>query len=356
MESSCRAFHTPRSLCTFPSAASPASVPKILPYRPFLNQKPLRPLRFSSKFPSIRSSSKPSPIGSSDKPICHDTRNPNVGSFPTIFAAAAAAAAALLFTRFNVPPRAVAAVFSEAPPAASMGSIDYDQALTDEEKERVLENKLESCPEDNSSLRSLMDLKIKAGKYQDAIAAIDRLIQLEPGEKDLLLLKAHIQSYTGDVEAAKLGFEALLAEDPFCVEAYHGLVMVQREVDGELDVVLKRIESALETCKKLKRVEDVRDFKLLVAQVKVISDEYEAALKIYQELVREEPKDFRPYLCQGITYTLMRKNEEAEKQFDKYRRLVPREHPYSEFFDDSMIAMKVFSQMEANKTKTSLKV
>ncbi|EXB83236.1 hypothetical protein L484_011530 [Morus notabilis] len=59
---------------------------------------------------------------------------------------------------------------------------------------------------------------------------------------------------------------------------------------------------------------------------------------------RREPRDFRPYLCQGIIYTLLRKKNEAEKQFDKFRRLIPKNHPYREYFDDNMFAMKLFTQ------------
>ncbi|KAK8956586.1 hypothetical protein KSP39_PZI001382 [Platanthera zijinensis] len=238
----------------------------------------------------------------------------------------------------------------------STESFEHEQALTDEENERSLEERLDSHPDDRRSLRALMDLKVKAGKFRDAIAALDRLIELDPGENDLPLLKGHLLSYCGDAESAKQEFENILSEDPLLVEAYHGLVMAQREVDGELDGILKRIESALESCKTLKRKDDVRDFRLLIAQVKVIEDNYEEALKIYQELVREEPRDFRPYLCQGIIYTLLKKKDEAEKQFEKYRRLVPRDHPYSRYFDDNMIAMKVFSQAEENKRKESLKI
>lgn len=201
-----------------------------------------------------------------------------------------------------------------------------------------------------------MELKVKSGKFQDAVTVIERLIELDPGEKDLPLLKGHLLSYCGDAESANQVFEEMLVEDPLLVEAYHGLVMAQREVEGELNGILKRIESALETCKKLKRKEDMRDFKLLIAQIKVIEDKYEEALRIYQKLVQEEPRDFRPYLCQGIIYTLLRKKDDAEKQFEKYRRLVPREHPYSHYFDDNMIAMKVFSQIEENKRKDSLKI
>ncbi|KAL9668705.1 hypothetical protein QQ045_006243 [Rhodiola kirilowii] len=77
------------------------------------------------------------------------------------------------------------------------------------------------------------------------------------------------------------------------------------------------------------------------------------ALKVYQELVKEEPTDFRPYLCQGIIYTLLKKSDEAEKQFQKYKRLVPKEHPYAQYFDDNMIATKVFSQKVARESASS---
>lgn len=198
---------------------------------------------------------------------------------------------------------------------------------------------------------------MKSHKLPEAIGIVDRLIALEPDENDLPLLKAHLQSYNGDFEAAKQGFEELLEKDPFLVEAYHGLVMAasQSDADGDLDDILKRVEDAIELCKKAKKKEQLRDFKLLVAQIKVIEGEYEDSLMIYKELVKEEPRDFRPYLCQGIIYTLLRKKDEAEKHFQKYRRLVPKGHPYAQYFDDNMMAMKVFGQMEENKRKGSLK-
>ena len=108
--------------------------------------------------------------------------------------------------------------------------------------------------------------------------------------------------------------------------------------------MLKRVEEAIEVCKKQKKDSDVRDFRLLIAQIKVMEGDYTEALKAYQELVKEEPRDFRPYLCQGIIYTLLRKKDEADKQFNKFRRLVPKDHPYKDYFEDNMFATKFFSQ------------
>ncbi|XP_072996518.1 protein SLOW GREEN 1, chloroplastic-like [Typha latifolia] len=279
---------------------------------------------FSPKLRASYNSPKPSP-----KTL------PPLPSLLKPIAITAAAAAALLFARFSNPFPAAAAVSF---PPTTVSSFDPKTII-----------------DDSTSLRTLMEARIKAGMLPEAIAIVDRLIALEPDEKELPLLRSLLQIQNGEEEAAKLGFERLLEKDPLLVEAYHGLIMAASESPAELDHIAKRIEGAMELCRKEKRKEDLRDFKLLVAQIRVVEGKYEESLKIYTELVKEDPKDFRPYLCQGIIYSLMRKKDEAEKQFEKYRGLVPKDHPHAQHFDDGMIAMKVFGQIEENRRHGALK-
>lgn len=224
-------------------------------------------------------------------------------------------------------------------------------AVSEEEKEREIEEQLVSNPNDVEALRSLMEIKIKNKKILDAISILDRLIELEPNEPEWPLLKSHLYVNFGEVELAKVGFNEILKKDPFRVEAYHGLVMAasQDESIEELEEIQKKVEEGMKMCKKEGKKSDLRDFKLLLAQIRVIEGKYDDALKVYAELVKEEPRDFRPYLCQGIIYTLLRKNNEAEKCFEKYRRLVPQGHPYARYFDENMIATKVFAQRAENE-------
>lgn len=267
----------------------------------------------------------------------------------------AVAATALFFSSLGCRP--LLAIATPAPTVEfSPDTAAAEEAVSDEEREKSLEEHVASHPDDFEALRSLMEIKIKNRKLPEAVEVINRMIALEPDEFELPLLRAHMYSYLGESELAKARFEEILEKDPLRVEAYHGLVMAAKrgETSGkELEEVLKRIQEALEKCKREKKKEDVRDFKLLIAQVCVIEGNYNEALKLYQELVKEEPRDFRPYLCQGIIYTLLRKKDEAEKQFEKYKRLVPKGHPYARYFDENMLATKVFSQMAENeRTKT----
>ncbi|XP_027351790.1 protein SLOW GREEN 1, chloroplastic-like [Abrus precatorius] len=298
------------------------------------------------RFPSIKASSSPSPSTNDPafpKPINVPSLPPLLQALSPIFSPVVEttciviAATAFFFMRFHHNP-VIAAPLS--PPTVESSP----EFASSEEAERVLEERLSSNPGDKEALQALMECKIRARNVDGAIEVLDRLIELEPEEWEWPLLKANMYIYNGDNERARILFEDILKRDPLRVEAFHGLVMASSESNESLKGVLKRVEQAVENCKKQKKDSDVRDFKLLIAQIKVMEGNFSEALKAYQELVKEEPRDFRPYLCQGIIYTLLKKNDEAEKQFNKFRRLVPKDHPYKEYLEDNMFASKFFSQ------------
>ncbi|KAL3628589.1 hypothetical protein CASFOL_027635 [Castilleja foliolosa] len=267
--------------------------------------------------------------------------------------ATAVAAAALIVSGIYFPCKP--AIASPISPPPTSETAEKDPIFVDSEREKLIEEQLLSNPSDVDGLKNLMEIKIKSKKLPEAIEIIEKLIKLEPDEIEWPMMRAHLHAHQGDFESAKNGFNELLEKDPFCLEAYHGLVTVasQEESSEELKAIEKRVEEAIKFCKKEKKNSDVRDFKLLLAQMKVLESRYDEALKLYQELVKEEPRDFRPYLCQGIIYTLLRKNNEAEKNFEKYRRLVPKGHPYASYFDDNMLATKLFAQKVENERAVS---
>lgn len=182
-----------------------------------------------------------------------------------------------------------------------------------------------------------MKIKFQTKNLEHSLEILNRLIVIEPEEQEWRILKAQVQTYSGDFDSATKGFEEILAKDPFRVEAYHGLVMAYSESKSKLSEIESRINEAIEKCKKENKKKDFRDFMLLIAQIKVIKGNPIEALRVYQELVKDEPRDFRPYLCQGLIYTLMKKKDEAEKQFEEFRRLVPENHPYTEYFDANVL-------------------
>ncbi|KAK8542037.1 hypothetical protein V6N13_137389 [Hibiscus sabdariffa] len=293
----------------------------------------------SFKLPSIRassSSSSSSPFHQTPKPSLLQALTPLLKTTCITLTAASA----LLFTRFHQKPALAAP--PTVTPTVEPASTESNISLEDQEK--TIEEHLRQNPNDIEALQSLMEVRIKSKKLPQAIEVIDRLIELEPEENEWPMLRAQIHSYSGDYAQAKNEFEEIIAKDPARVEAFHGLVMAYSESGQKLKELEKRIEGAMEKCKKEKKNKDFRDFKLLIAQIRVIEGNHSEALKVYEGLAKEEPRDFRPYLCMGMIYSLLRKKDEAEKYFEKVRRLVPTNHPYREYFVDNMVATKLFSE------------
>lgn len=72
------------------------------------------------------------------------------------------------------------------------------------------------------------------------------------------------------------------------------------------------------------------------------------ALKSYEQLTREDPKDFRPYFCRGMIYSLLDKNAEAKEQFAKYRELSPKKFEVEGYLRTPLSKMKLFGSGEDN--------
>ncbi|KAJ8899743.1 hypothetical protein K2173_019442 [Erythroxylum novogranatense] len=338
---------------------------------PFFS-KPIQSLSFRTAHPPLSSSSSPfrlSSIRASSSSRSHSWHNPkpllsqhpqNSPSSPLqtlkpylkSTAVVFTTAAALFFAQLNAKPAISSPV---ATPATEETTKEWDrESASLEEQEKRIEEHLARNGDDFENLRYLMEVKIKSRKLLEAVDVVDRLIALQPNDEEWPLLKGQILSFSGDTETARKIFEDILAKDPLRVEAYHGVVMANSESGEPFDGVLKRIEAVMEKCKKEKNNSLLRDFKLLVAQVRVMEEKYGEAIKLYDELVKEEPRDFRPYLCQGIIYTLLKKKDEAEKKFDQFRKLVPKNHPYREYFLDNMFATKFFSEkVERGKAGSS---
>jgi tetratricopeptide (TPR) repeat protein len=242
----------------------------------------------------------------------------------------------VFFTRFNLKPVIAAPIY---PPA----TVETDAG----------EDVLRSNPQDVEALsidalKILVEIRLKNQQVKDAIIVMEQLISLLPDDEGLPLAKAFMHLNVKEPELAKLGFQEVLSKDPLCVKACDGLLMAAMgsESSSELKQIKRLIAEGMEKCKKERKKDILREFKFVLAQVFVFEEAYDDALKIYEELVKEERGDFRPYMSQGIIYTFLNKKEEAEKCFSKFKRLVPKGHPYYDYIDENMLQEVVSKKAE----------
>lgn len=223
-----------------------------------------------------------------------------------------------------------------------------DVQMEKSEVEEMFEKLLEKEPRNVEALKVVLHGNMRRGRNKEALEFVNRLIDIEPNEVEWKLLQALCYELMGKLSTAKRLFKDILKERPLLLRALHGLALVMHK-NHEGPAVFQMLSKALEVAQHEKRVTEERNIKILIAQMHVVEGELEEGLKKFQDLVKENPRDFRPYLCQGIIYSLLDKKKEATEQFEIYQSLVPDEFPQRGFLDDVVLAAKTKSRERSQK-------
>ncbi|CAN6885671.1 unnamed protein product [Brassica oleracea var. botrytis] len=206
---------------------------------------------------------------------------------------------------------------------------------------------LESTPEAVKTLRSLLQQKLENGEDEEALKLLEKLVTAQPEETEWKFLMARLLGEMGRTENARQVFEEILQRNPLSFEAlFENALLMDRS--GEGDAVLQRLEDALAVAEAENMVKEIRDVRLIIAQIQFLQKNVDEALKSYEQLTREDPKDFRPYFCRGMIYSLLDKNAEAKEQFAKYRELSPKKFEVEGYLRTPLSKMKLFGSGEDN--------
>jgi len=219
-----------------------------------------------------------------------------------------------------------------------------------EEKEQIVIEYLKTHPKDVQALKVVLYARMSKGDTDKAIKIVERLMFLEPYQMEWRLVKAQLQDFAGQLQEAEQGFREFLEIQPLSVRALQGLAMVMHR-RGEDAAMMEMLEGALEKAIQFKKENEAYNLKLLLGHMYIVQDELQMALEHYQRLIDENPNDFRPYLCQGIVYAVLDKKDEAEQQFEKYRKLVPANFEFQGFMDKVMWSAKTESRKRYEQRK-----
>ncbi|PKA48229.1 hypothetical protein AXF42_Ash020626 [Apostasia shenzhenica] len=192
------------------------------------------------------------------------------------------------------------------------------------------------------ALCTLLYQKLEAGEDSEALVIIRRLMEAQPTEAEWKLLAARLLNEMGEVKESRQLLEEILATDPLSFEAlFENAVLMDR--CGEGSAVIERLERALDLAKAESKEAAARDVRLIMAQIQFLQKNVEEALSTYEELAREDPKDFRPYFCQGVIYTLLQRSREATEKFSKYKELSPKDAKVRAFFQKPLSRIQLFT-------------
>ncbi|XP_047333050.1 protein SLOW GREEN 1, chloroplastic isoform X2 [Impatiens glandulifera] len=167
---------------------------------------------------------------------------------------------------------------------------------------------LESNPDAVEVLKSLVKQKLEAGEDEESLRILKKLVSAEPEKTEWKFLMARLLNEMGDVPGARQVFEEILKVNPLSFEALFENALLMDRL-GEGDAVLRRLDEALNIAEVEKKQKEVRDVRFIMAQIHFLQKNVDKALKSYDGLSMEDPKDFRPYFCKGMIFSLLDKNK-----------------------------------------------
>ncbi|KAG9158711.1 hypothetical protein Leryth_027332 [Lithospermum erythrorhizon] len=212
-------------------------------------------------------------------------------------------------------------------------------------RDSPLTQSLESNAEAVEGLKGLLQEKLEVGEDEEGLKILRKLSLAQPENNEWKFLMARLYNEMGKTKEARGVFEEILSRNPLLFEAlFENALLMDRCGEGE--GVMRRLEQALRVAEEEGKLKEARDVKLIIAQMQFLQKNVDEALRSYDELLREDPKDFRPYFCKGMIYSLLDKNQEAREQFAKSRELSPKKFEVDGYLRSPLSRMKLFGTEE----------
>ncbi|KAJ7297042.1 hypothetical protein O6H91_04G009000 [Diphasiastrum complanatum] len=219
-------------------------------------------------------------------------------------------------------------------------AFNADPRSQPKDKEALLEEFVESNPSNINAHRTLLHLYMRKGEVQSAVGVLDKLVTLQPDNLEWKYLKAQAYDFSGDVKAAREAFEELSKLQPLSARILQGLAVCMQKTGENPSAIIEMLNNAVRKAIAEKKTKEARNLRMLLGQILTLQGNLGDALKQYKQMEKEDSKDFRPYLCQGLVYSILGKTEEAENYFRRYHELCPSNFPNRGYLDELMLKAK----------------
>lgn len=202
----------------------------------------------------------------------------------------------------------------------------YTRLIGDSQANRIDENMVKKAieqyqkitagdPKDVESWLMLGRLDKIAQNSTDALAAYKKVLELDPGNEDAMTGMAMVYTDLGDTKAAADLLQKVAEKNP-TPRSLENLANVYEQLK-DYSLAAEMLRRALE------QQPGNSDLKHQLAQDLLFSDQTDDALKVYQDLVEEDPKDEGALLRISKIYQQKRDFAKAHEAADKAKELDP---------------------------------
>jgi tetratricopeptide (TPR) repeat protein len=199
---------------------------------------------------------------------------------------------------------------------------------------RGYESVLQKEPENQTALKGLLEarlglLSLKQGKIQDVIAPLEKLAKLNPEQTRYAVLLSQAKQQIGDKEGAAQALRSVLETKPGNMEAIQamvGLLMSEKKPEAALGVLQEALTKAPQINKLEPGTVDTTAIQVLSGNIYAEQKQYGKAFEIYDQAIKDAPKDHRPIWAKALVLKGQGKIDEAKPLFANAAALAPAQY------------------------------
>ncbi len=161
---------------------------------------------------------------------------------------------------------------------------------------------LEREPDNNTALSGLLRIKLQQKDISGAIAPLEKLAKLNPGQAEYGVLLAQAKQQIEDYEGAAAAYSQVLGEHPGDIYALGGmtnLYLVQDLPERAIALLKKTIAVASNDSPNASSI-DRDSVELLLGELYTNQERYGEAIALYDELGKANEDDFRPIFAKAL--------------------------------------------------------
>lgn len=183
-------------------------------------------------------------------------------------------------------------------------------------------------PKNQTALIGLVELRLQQGDIKGSLEPLQTLTDANPEEPKYRLILARTRLQLNDREGAVADYRKILTTKPGNLEALQSLVGMELQ-DNRPEAAIGLLQDTLKTAETANKIQpnsvDKNTVLWILGELYRSQKRYAEATSTYDQISKENPKDFRPLVGKAQIKRADGKEEEAKSLFGDASKLAPAE-------------------------------
>jgi tetratricopeptide (TPR) repeat protein len=187
---------------------------------------------------------------------------------------------------------------------------------------------LKSDPKNQTALIGLVNLRNQLGNVKETIEPLQTLADTFPDQPEYRMTLARTYIELKDPQNASAEYRKILTTKPGFLPAIQSLVSIEL-TDKRPEAAIGLLQDTLKTAETANKIQadsvDTNSVRWILGEVYRQQNRIDDSIATYDQMIKDNAKDFRPYVGKAQLRQIQGKDDEAKKLFDKSLELAPAE-------------------------------